>query len=91
MFICGKGKEDYLTGEVTTPIKTDPSYRMWKIENHQVMSWLINSMNNDIRENFLHYATGKEIWDIAKETYSTLENTFDGPVEGTLGHWPSES
>ena len=36
-----------------------------------VMSWLINSMTNDIGENFLLYATAKEIWDAAKVAYST--------------------
>lgn len=77
MFICGKGKEDYLTGEITAPEKEDPKYRTWKIENHLVMSWLINTMNNDIGENFLLYGTAKEIWDAAKETYSNSENTSE--------------
>ncbi|EXC16348.1 hypothetical protein L484_006555 [Morus notabilis] len=34
MFICGRGKEDYLTGEVPVPEKTDPTYKKWKVENH---------------------------------------------------------
>ena len=41
------------------------------------MSWLINSMTNDIGENFLLYGTAKEIWDAAKETYSNNENTSE--------------
>ena len=39
------------------------------------MPWLINSMINDIGENFLLYGTTKEIWDTAKETYCSNENT----------------
>ncbi|RVW66271.1 hypothetical protein CK203_065988 [Vitis vinifera] len=39
------------------------------------MPWLINSMINDIGENFLLYGTTKEIWDTAKETYCNNENT----------------
>ncbi|RVW45749.1 Retrovirus-related Pol polyprotein from transposon RE1 [Vitis vinifera] len=39
-----------------------------------IMSWLINSMNNDIGENFLLFGTAKDIWDAAKETYSSSEN-----------------
>ncbi|RVW12513.1 hypothetical protein CK203_082418 [Vitis vinifera] len=42
-----------------------------------IMSWLINSMNNDIGENFLLFRTAKDIWDAAKETYSSSENTSE--------------
>ena len=77
MFICGKGKDDYLTGEIAIPEKDDPKYKVWKIENHMVMSWLINSMNNDIGENFLLYGTAKEIWEAARETYSSSDNTAE--------------
>ena len=40
-------------------------------------SWLINSMTNEICENFLLYKTAKEMWDAVKETYSTKENTAE--------------
>ena len=65
--------------------KTDPKFRVWKTENHMVMSWLINSMNTDIGENFLFYGTAKEIWDAARETYSNYENTSEiFEIEATL-------
>ncbi|KAK9210972.1 hypothetical protein WN943_000345 [Citrus x changshan-huyou] len=75
MFICGKGKHDYLTGEEAMPEVSDPSFKRWKSENNMIMSWLINSMNNDISENFLLFGTTKDIWDAAKETYSSSKNT----------------
>ncbi|RVW45699.1 Retrovirus-related Pol polyprotein from transposon RE1 [Vitis vinifera] len=56
---------------------TEPGFRKWKIENSMIMSWLINSMNNDIGENFLLFGTAKDIWDAAKETYSSSENTSE--------------
>ena len=34
-------------------------------------------MNNDIGENFLLYGSAKEIWDAAKETYSSSDNTAE--------------
>ena len=77
MYICGKGKDDYLTGAVMTPKKGDHKYKGWKAENNMVMSWLINSMNNDIGENFLLYETAQEIWDAAKEIYSSNDNTYE--------------
>ncbi|RVX06279.1 Retrovirus-related Pol polyprotein from transposon RE2 [Vitis vinifera] len=77
LFICGKGKDEYLTGEAAMPETTEPGFRKWKIENSMIMSWLINSMNNDIGENFLLFGTAKDIWDAAKETYSSSENTSE--------------
>ena len=41
-----------------------------------VMSWLVNSMINEICENFLLYSTTHEIWDAATEFYSSKENTL---------------
>ncbi|KAK2975560.1 hypothetical protein RJ640_011573 [Escallonia rubra] len=77
MFISGKGKEDYLTGTIETPSKDDPSYKKWDSENHMVMSWLINTMNLEIGQNFMFYGTAKEIWENVKETYSDNENTSE--------------
>ncbi|RVX02119.1 hypothetical protein CK203_025357 [Vitis vinifera] len=77
MFICRKGKDDHLNGVAAKPNKTDKKFKVWNVENNMVMSWLINSMTNDIGENFLLYGTAKEIWDIAKETYSNNENTSE--------------
>lgn len=87
MYICGRGKDGYITGEVTTPQKSDSKFKTWKAENHMVMSWLINSMNNDIGENFLLYGTAKEILDAARETYSSTENIAElFEVEANLHH-----
>ena len=77
MFISGKGKDDYLTGAAIPPRKDDPNFRTWKSENNMVMSWLINTMENDIGQNFLFYNTAYEIWNAAKETYSDYDNTAE--------------
>lgn len=42
-----------------------------------VMSWMINTMINDIQENFLLYRTAKAIWDVDRETYANFENTLE--------------
>ena len=75
MFICGKSKYDHLTRAITIPKKEDPTFKVWKLENNMIMSWLINYVTNEIGENFLLYGTAKEIWDATKETYSSYENT----------------
>ncbi|KAL3530599.1 hypothetical protein ACH5RR_009921 [Cinchona calisaya] len=75
MFMCGRGKDEYLTGEIVPPKADDPNYRAWKVQNNLIMSWLVNSTTNDIGENFLLYDTAQEIWEAAKELYSSKENT----------------
>ncbi|XP_020577062.1 uncharacterized protein LOC110022451 [Phalaenopsis equestris] len=86
MFVCGKGKDDYLSGDARAPMITDPSYKTWKSENNMVMAWLINSMTLNIGENFLLYGTAKEIWDAARETYSSADNTSKLFVVETIIH-----
>ncbi|RVW73200.1 Retrovirus-related Pol polyprotein from transposon RE1 [Vitis vinifera] len=77
MFIRGKEKDDYITGASAAPETTASTYKKWIAENNMVMSWLVNSMTTDIGENFLSFDTTKEIWDIAKETFSDKENTSE--------------
>ncbi|RVW33127.1 hypothetical protein CK203_117727 [Vitis vinifera] len=72
MFICRKGKDDYLNGVAAKPNKTDEKFKVWNAENNMVMSWLINSMTNDIGENFLLYGTAKEIWDAANTSTHSI-------------------
>ena len=76
MYVCGKEKEEDLTDEISIPKKSDPKYRIWKKENHMIMSWLINSMKIEVVENFLLYKIAKEIWDAARDTYSSSKNTL---------------
>ena len=73
MFISGKGKDDFVTGVAESPGVELPAYKQWKTDKNMVMFWLINSMTNDIEENFLLYGTAKEIWDAARDTYSSSD------------------
>ncbi|XP_073313434.1 uncharacterized protein [Primulina huaijiensis] len=41
------------------------------------MSWLINSMTTEISENFLLCTTAKDIWEAARDTYSSKDNTSE--------------
>ena len=77
MYVCGKGKDDYLTREIAVPEKEDPKFKTWKAENMMVMSRLINSMTTEVGEIFMIYATAKEMWDVTRKTYSDNENTSE--------------
>ena len=85
MFISGRSKDEYLTENISKPDSTSAEYKTWRAENNMVMSWLINSMTTEIGENFLLYTTAKDIWDAARETFSSSENTAElFQVESTL-------
>ncbi|KAJ1421360.1 Gag-polypeptide of LTR copia-type [Sesbania bispinosa] len=75
IFLQGKEKEDYITGNAKEPEKEDPTHQKWKLENSLVMSWLISSMTHETGENFMYYGTAVEISNAAKETYSNVDNT----------------
>nr|DAD41760.1 TPA_asm: hypothetical protein HUJ06_016083 [Nelumbo nucifera] len=83
--VRSKEKEDYLTRNITKPDEKDVGYRIWKRDNSQVMSWLVNSMEPHIGENFLLYETAAEIWEAAKDTYSHKDNTPElVTIEGVM-------
>nr|DAD26587.1 TPA_asm: hypothetical protein HUJ06_028055 [Nelumbo nucifera] len=73
--VRSKEKEDYLTENITKLDEKDAGYRICQRDNSQVMSWLVNSMEPHIGENFLLYETTAEIWEAAKDTYSHKDNT----------------
>lgn len=75
IFLQGKGREGYITGDSKCPEKGDTNLQKWQLENSQVMTWLLNTMTNEIGENFMFYDTAKDIWDAVKETYSDVDNT----------------
>ncbi|KAG6516286.1 hypothetical protein ZIOFF_026741 [Zingiber officinale] len=77
IFIYGKGKEDFLTDKSQPPPIHDPNFKSWKVNNSLVMTWLLNSMTNEVGEHFLLHQTAKGIWDEVQETYSQVDNTFE--------------
>ena len=74
MYIRGRGKMGYLTGETKAPICTDPAYATWDVKNSMVMTWLVNSMEEDISSNYMCYSTAQELWENINQMYSDLGN-----------------
>ncbi|KAF7821409.1 Retrovirus-related Pol polyprotein from transposon TNT 1-94 [Senna tora] len=77
MFMCGKGKEDYLLDVAKAPSQQDASYKKWWAENTMVMSWHVYSMTTKIGNNFLLYTTAHDIWEATRESYSTHEKSAE--------------
>lgn len=75
MVIRGRGKLGYINGSKPKPAETDPTFSTWDAENSIVMAWIINSMNDEISQNFMLYPTAKTMWDAVSRRYSDLENS----------------
>lgn len=74
MYIRGRGKMGYLTGEKKAPAVDDQNYATWDAENSMVMTWLVNSMEEDISSNYMCYPTAQELWENVNQMYSDLGN-----------------
>ena len=74
MYIRGQGKIGYITGDKKAPAVNDPLFDSWDAENSMVMTWLVNSMEEDISSNYMCYTTAQELWDNVSQMYSDLGN-----------------
>lgn len=43
----------YLTGKKKEAVRKDLLYTTWDAENSMVMTWLVNSMDEDISSNYI--------------------------------------
>lgn len=50
----------------------DPAYVIWGAENSMLMTWLANSVAEDIGANYLYYSI--DLWDNGSHMYSDLRN-----------------
>lgn len=55
LYICGGGKIGYLTDEKNAHTKIDLSFATWDAENSIVMTWLVNSMTEEICSNYVFF------------------------------------
>ena len=44
-------------------------------QNSMVMAWIVNSIDEDIKEFYLYYSTAKEMWDALTLAYSHMKNS----------------
>ena len=64
----------YLTGEKKVLAVDDPNYAIQDAENSMVMTWLVNSMEEDINSNYMCYPTIQELWENVNQMYYDLGN-----------------
>lgn len=50
-------------------------YANWDAQNFMVMAWIVNSMEEEIRDPYLCYSTAKELWNALTVAFSNLDNS----------------
>lgn len=72
MFIalCGRGRIGFINGDILPPTVSEAYYPVWHMYDHQVMSWLLNSIDTELHDLFNYTANSKELWDAVKSLYS---------------------
>jgi hypothetical protein len=76
LYLRGRGKIGYITGDKKQPDKEGADYETWDAENSMVMTWLVNSMTEEIGANYLCYATAKDLWESVSQMYSQLSQAY---------------
>lgn len=61
-----------MTSELEIPSRSDSWYRKWKMENTNIMGWLLNFMKPKISDHFLFLETSHQIWDALGKSYSQM-------------------
>ena len=61
MKIRGQGKICYITGDKKSLAVNDLLFDSYDTENSMVMTWLVNSMEEDISSNYMCYNTTQEL------------------------------
>lgn len=96
MFLKGRGKLSHPLG--TDPKPGDPKFDAWDEQDSLVMSWLWNSMQQEISDTCMYLGTAKEIWGEAVLTAAHLINRlptlvldFKSPMEALTKFFPNFS
>ncbi|GAV89243.1 LOW QUALITY PROTEIN: UBN2_3 domain-containing protein, partial [Cephalotus follicularis] len=80
-----RSKIGHIMGKVTPPAATDDKFESWRSSDNQVMTWIFNSMEPEVYENFAYSKTAKELWDSIKEHYgnNNISRVFELQQEVT--------
>jgi hypothetical protein len=70
----GRAKLGHIDGTSKKPAAAGDDLTTWQTNDHQVMSWIFNSMESQIYEIFAYSDSAKTLWDSLKEMYGQVNN-----------------
>jgi len=60
--LSAKHKVALIDGTCECPATTAPLYIFWQRNNAMVLSWLLNSLSDSVRNSVLYFDTARELW-----------------------------
>ena len=60
--LSAKHKVALIDGSCECPASTAPLYIFWQRNKAMVLSWLLNSLNDSIRNSVLYFESARELW-----------------------------
>ncbi|KAF3774631.1 hypothetical protein EJ110_NYTH52698, partial [Nymphaea thermarum] len=67
--ITSRGRLPYITGDKPPPLKSDPQWATWALEDSQVKVWIISSVSADIQPLILRKPTSFDMWNVLAKMY----------------------
>ncbi|KAJ4786511.1 01P13-2 [Rhynchospora pubera] len=70
----GKGLLGFINGNRPRPTSTGDAQENWDILDGQTFTLILNSLNPQLNEIFVHCETAKELWEAIQDQYNQLSN-----------------
>jgi hypothetical protein len=70
----GRSKLGYVNGHIKASDPFSQNYKAWQCKDQLVMSWLLNSMENNIAGIFSYSESSMDLWEAVKEMYGNQNN-----------------
>ena len=67
--LFAKHKIALIDGTSVCPSSTSPLYTFWRRNNAMVLSWLLNSLSENMRNSVLYFEIAKELWNVLEERF----------------------
>ncbi|PRQ49022.1 hypothetical protein RchiOBHm_Chr2g0117261 [Rosa chinensis] len=69
MRIGAREKVGYLTGAKAAPNKNSPEFEVWATNNEKVKSWVTDSMEPSLMNQYIRLLTAKDFWEAVEKTF----------------------
>jgi hypothetical protein len=70
MALSAKNKLGFIDGTVAKPAMDAPEYSAWNRCNNMVLSWILNSVSQEISSSIIYIESAQEMWNDIKERFS---------------------
>ena len=71
----GKNKVGFIDGSISEPLVGDPLKPVWNRNNKIILSWLMQSLTNEIAQSDMLHDRASKLWSKLKQSFSQRNHT----------------